>query len=103
VTGRSRWRSTVREGAASSADSCSVSTRSRAGTAARSGTPCDVLPREIRIDHHDTAVPGSGANYVAGSFIHQYQGPPPPWPDRAIAGPPWWIDLLYDLADTLDR
>jgi hypothetical protein len=63
----------------------------------------DVLPREIRIDHHDTAIPGSGANYVAGSFVHQYQGPPQPWPDRAIVGPPWWIDLLCDLADTLDR
>lgn len=62
----------------------------------------EVLPDQIRIDHHDTAIPGSGANYVAGSFIHQYQGPPRPWPDRAIAGPPWWIDLLCGLADALD-
>jgi hypothetical protein len=39
---------------------------------------------------------------VAGSVIHQYQGSPLPWPERALAGPPWWIDLLCDLADTLD-
>ncbi len=57
----------------------------------------------ITLDHHNTALPGSGAHYVAGSVIHHYQGSPPPWPERAIAGPPWWIDLLCDLADTLDR
>ena len=55
------------------------------------------------IDDHSTALPGSGANYVAGSFIHHFQGDPPPWPDRALIGPPWWINLLCDLADTLDR
>ncbi len=57
----------------------------------------------IRLDHRNTALPGSGANYVAGSVIHHYQGSPPPWPDRALIGPVWWIDLLCDLADTLDR
>ncbi|MDO8362632.1 MAG: hypothetical protein Q7V88_07030 [Actinomycetota bacterium] len=63
----------------------------------------DVQPTSIRIDHHGTALPGPGANYVAGSLIHHFQGPPPPWPERALAGPPWWIDLLCELADTLDR
>lgn len=57
----------------------------------------------IIIDDHNTAIPGPGANYVAGSFIHHYQGDPRPWPARAIDGPPWWIDLICDLADTLDR
>ena len=62
-----------------------------------------VNANDIRIADDNTALPGVGANYVAGSVIHHYQGDPPPWPERAIAGPPWWIDLLCDLADTLDR
>jgi hypothetical protein len=62
-----------------------------------------VLPNEIRIDDRSTAIPDKGANYVAGSVIHHFQGSPPPMPERAIAGPPWWIDLLCDLADALDR
>ena len=53
----------------------------------------------IFIDHHSTSRPDSGARYVAGSFIHHFQGSPPPWPDRAIIGPPWWIDLLCDIVD----
>lgn len=57
----------------------------------------------IHIDHHATAKPSSGANYVAGSLIHHYLGSPPPWPERALTGPTWWINLLCDLADTLDR
>lgn len=56
----------------------------------------------IRIDDESTAIPGSGANYVAGSVVHHYQGSPQPWPQRAIAGPPWWIDLLCDIAETVD-
>lgn len=62
-----------------------------------------VQPTAIVIEQSSTAIPGSGANYVAGSFLHHYQGSPPPWPERAIAGPPWWITLVCDLADTLDR
>jgi hypothetical protein len=62
-----------------------------------------VTPTEIRIDHQNTAIPDAGPNYVAGSLLHHFQGPIPPWPERAIVGPPWWIDLLCDLADTLDR
>jgi len=55
------------------------------------------------IDDESTALPGSQTGYVAASFLHHYQGAPPPWPDRAVIGPPWWIDLLCDLADALDR
>lgn len=62
----------------------------------------DVQPTAVRLDHRSTALPGPGANFVAGSVIHHYQGDPPPWPQRAIAGPPWWIDLLGDLADAVD-
>jgi len=61
-----------------------------------------VQSKAIVIDQHSMAIPGSGANYVAGSFLHHAQGEPQPWPGRAIAGPPWWIDLVCDLADTLD-
>jgi len=38
-----------------------------------------------------------------GSFLHRYQGSPQPWPGRAVAGPPWWIDPPRDMADTLDQ
>jgi hypothetical protein len=57
---------------------------------------------ELRIDDHSTALPSSGPNFVAGSLIHHYQGSPPPWPQRAVAGPPWWLDLLCDLAEALE-
>jgi hypothetical protein len=62
----------------------------------------EVQPTFVRLDVQDTAMPG-GASYVAGSPIHQYQGSPPPWPERALVGPPWWIDLLASIADALDR
>lgn len=62
-----------------------------------------VQPTAIVIVDDNTAIPGSGANYVAGSFVHHYlDSPPPAWPQRATAGPPWWITLVCDLADTLD-
>lgn len=63
----------------------------------------EVQPTFVRIDDSNTAIPGSGANYVAGSFLHHYQGSVQPWPERALVGPPWWLNLLCDLADTLDR
>jgi hypothetical protein len=63
----------------------------------------DVEPTALVIAHDNTAIPSSGATYVAGSFLHHYQGDPLPWPDRAIAGPPWWITLVCDIADTLDH
>ena len=62
-----------------------------------------VQPTAIRLEHRNTALPGHGATYVAGSIIHHYQGAPPPWPERALVGPVWWIDLLTDMADSLDR
>ncbi len=39
---------------------------------------------------------------VAGSFIHHFVGPPPPWPERALIGPTTWIQLLCDLAAAFD-
>jgi hypothetical protein len=62
-----------------------------------------VTPTGVGIEEQGTSRPDSAGRYVAGSFLHHYQGPPPPWPERAIAGPPWWIDLLCDLADAVDR
>jgi hypothetical protein len=57
----------------------------------------------IVIDGRSTTKPDSGAMYIAGSFLHHYQGSPPPMPERAIIGPPWWIDLVCDIADAVDR
>ena len=61
-----------------------------------------IEPTAVLIEDDATAIPDAGANYVAGSVIHHYTGTPPPWPDRAVVGPPWWIDLLCDIADRLD-
>lgn len=57
----------------------------------------------VVIDEEGTSLPDGGSSYVAGSFLHHYQGSPPPMPDRAVAGPPWWVDLVCDIADTIDR
>jgi len=62
-----------------------------------------VEPNAIRIVDDSTAIPDSGPNYVAGSLIHHFTGPIPPWPERALIGPTWWIDLLCDLADSAER
>jgi hypothetical protein len=42
------------------------------------------------------------SGYVAGSIVHRFVGSPPPWPERALIGPQWWVDLLVDVADALD-
>ena len=57
----------------------------------------------IIIDEESTALPSGGATYIAGSFLHHFQGPPPPMPDRAVIGPPRWIALLCDIAAGVDR
>ena len=43
------------------------------------------------------------AGYIGGSIIHFPPGPVDPTPRRAVSGPPWWIDLLCDIADAVDR
>jgi len=42
------------------------------------------------------------AGFIGGCVLHHYVGPVQPMPDRAIAGPIWWIELLCDLADAID-
>lgn len=43
-----------------------------------------------------------GGWFVGIPFHVSYPNAPQPWPERALAGPPWWIDLLCDIADALD-
>lgn len=62
-----------------------------------------ITPDTVVIDEEGTSLPDGGPTYIAGSFIHHFQGPPPPMPDRAVIGPPWWITLLCDIADGVDR
>ena len=62
-----------------------------------------VLPDRVLLDDRSTATRGKGATYVAGSPVHHPQGTlPQPWPERALTGPPWWIDLLCDIAERVD-
>jgi hypothetical protein len=50
----------------------------------------------------DTSSTSKGSGFVAASPIHGPRGPVVPWPERALVGPPWWIELMCDLADAVD-
>jgi len=60
---------------------------------------------EVRADHvflggeQSTSLDGG---YIAGTPIHMFVGAPLPAPERALVGPPWWIDVMCDMADALD-
>jgi hypothetical protein len=60
-----------------------------------------VDPAQIRVSADEKTNRDGG--YMVGSPIHNaYPRPAQPWPERALAGPPWWIDLLCDIADAVD-
>jgi hypothetical protein len=42
------------------------------------------------------------AGFIAASVIHQLTTSIPTWPERGLAGPPWWIDALRVVADAVD-
>ena len=54
----------------------------------------------VRLQHENKTAPDSG--YMVGSIIHQYVGPPQPWPERALVGPPFWTLLLCEIAEAVD-
>jgi hypothetical protein len=54
----------------------------------------------LRLDDKSSTKKGGG--FVAASPIHTPRGPVVPWPERALVAPPWWIDLMCDLADGVD-
>ena len=54
----------------------------------------------LRLD--DTSPTSKGGGFVAASPIHSPRGPVVPWPERALVGPPWWIELICDMADVVD-
>lgn len=56
--------------------------------------------REVRIVEDTKASRDSG--FAVGCFVHQPPGPKILGPERVLAGPPFWIDLLCDVADTVD-
>ncbi len=56
-----------------------------------------IHPDAVRIEHHTKVPQESG--FLAGSVIHAYPGPVQRMPASAVAGPPWWIDLLCDIAE----
>jgi hypothetical protein len=62
-----------------------------------------IEPRQIRLTVDSTSLQQKDA-YFTGSPLHvEYPGP---WPatfrERALVGPPWWFDLLCDIADAVD-
>jgi hypothetical protein len=52
----------------------------------------------VRIDDEQKAKVEIG--YFGGCVFHQRPGPV--GPDRFVSAPPWWIDLLCDIADSVD-
>lgn len=54
----------------------------------------------VRLLHENRAAPDKG--YMVGSIVHQYVGSPQPWPERALAGPPFWTLLLCEIAEAVD-
>lgn len=61
----------------------------------------EIAPTFVRVAAEGSAAAGEGS-YLAGCLIHHYGGPVQPWPERGVAGPAWWLDLLLDMADALD-
>jgi hypothetical protein len=62
-----------------------------------------IEPTRIRLTVEDTSQQVQNG-YFTGSPLHvEYPGP---WPasfrERALVGPPWWFDLLCDIADAVD-
>jgi hypothetical protein len=62
-----------------------------------------VEPTQIRLTVDDTSEQVENG-FFTGSPLHvEYPGP---WPatfrERALVGPPWWFDLLCDIADAVD-
>jgi hypothetical protein len=55
----------------------------------------------VRLREDCTADAAKGA--FGATMIHSRPGPILPMPNRALAGPPWWIDLLCDVAAAVDR
>ena len=54
----------------------------------------------VRVLHDDKSRKDLG--FLIGSLIHQPVGPPVPWPERALVGPRWWLQMLCEMADRLD-
>ncbi len=61
----------------------------------------EVTPTSVRLASENKASL-QGGWFVGIPFHVNYPNAPQPWPERAVAGPPWWIDLLVDLAEALD-
>lgn len=62
----------------------------------------DVTHDSVRLVTKEHKV-GIDGGYFVGSPIHvNYPDAPQPWPERAVAGPIWWIAVLCDIADLVD-
>lgn len=61
----------------------------------------EVAPTFVRVAAEGSSKAGEGS-YLAGCVIHHYAGPVQPWPERGVAGPTWWLELLLDMADAVD-
>ncbi|MCB0979113.1 MAG: hypothetical protein M9961_14025 [Ilumatobacteraceae bacterium] len=61
-----------------------------------------IEPAAVRIGEVSKARASRGG-FIGGSVLHHGPSMVRPMPERAIAGPPWWIDLACRLADAVDR
>jgi hypothetical protein len=62
-----------------------------------------IEPTQIRLTVDDTSEQVDNG-YFTGSPLHvEYPGPwPATFSERALVGPPWWFDLLCDIAEAVD-
>ena len=62
----------------------------------------DISADAVRLVTDEKKVDVDGG-YFVGSPIHvNYPNAPQPWPERAVAGPVWWIEMMCEIADAVD-
>ncbi len=60
-----------------------------------------IEPAAVRVFHVDKTLAGRGS-FIGGCLLHHPPTSGIPMPERAIAGVPWWLELLCDIADAVD-
>ncbi|MCB0954724.1 MAG: hypothetical protein KDB06_01570 [Ilumatobacter sp.] len=60
-----------------------------------------IEPAAVRLGEVSKARASRGG-FMGGSVLHHAPNMVRPMPERAIAGPPWWIDLVCRIADAVD-
>jgi hypothetical protein len=63
----------------------------------------DVQPDAVVFDVADKGATRRGGWFVGVPMHTHYPGTGYEWPQRAIVGPVWWVNMLCDIADSVER